>query len=111
MPTPTLVVAEEVIDEEDVVVVDSADVVLDAEAVEDMAEIVVKEAVLEVVAEVEAVEDLEADVDAAATTATKTVILPENAPRETVVAMEDPNTKKMGLLPETSHQFFVSWCN
>jgi hypothetical protein len=51
---------------------------------------------------------LEADVDAAATTATKTVILPENAPRETVVAMEDPNTKKMGLLPETSHQFFVS---
>ena len=28
-----------------------------------------------------AVEDLEADVDAAATTATKTVILPENAPR------------------------------
>merc|ERR1711874_907619 len=99
-------VAEEVIDEEDGVVVDSADVVLDAEAVEDMAEIVVKEAVLEVVAE--AVEDLEADVDAAATTATKTVILPENAPRETVVAMEDPNTKKMGLLPETSHQFFVS---
>jgi len=106
MPTPTLVVAEEVIDEEDVVVVDSADVVLDAEAVEDMAEIVVKEAVLEVVAEVEAVEDLEADVDAAATTATKTVILPENAPRETVVAMEDPNTKKMGLLPETSPSIF-----
>merc|ERR550532_801318 len=91
-------------EEEDVVVVDSADVVLDAEAVEDMAEIVVKEAVLEVVAE--AVEDLEADVDAAATTATKTVILPENAPRETVVAMEDPNTKKMGLLPETSPSIF-----
>jgi len=78
--------------------VDSADVVLDAEAVEDMVEIVVKEAVLVVVAEVEAVEDLEADVDAAATTATKTVILPENAPRETVVAMEDPNTKKNGTL-------------
>ena len=33
--------------------VDSADVVLDAEAVEDMAEIVVKEADLEVVEEVE----------------------------------------------------------
>ena len=82
MPTPTLVVAAEE-DAVDVVVVcflilyeiltfenlrffaaiiankkwifqvDSADVVLDAEAVEDMAEIVVKEAVLEVVAEVE----------------------------------------------------------
>jgi len=96
MPTPTLVVAEEVIDEEDVVVVDSADVVLDAEAVEDMAEIVVKEAVLEVVAEVEAVEDLEADVDAAATTATKTVILPENAPRVPL----DPIRRSISNLPQ-----------
>ena len=26
--------------------------------------------------------------------------------RETVVAMEDPNTKKMGLLPETSPSIF-----
>jgi len=52
------------------------------------------------------VEDSEADVDAAATTATKTVILPENAPRETVVAMADPNTK-MGLLPETPSIFRV----
>lgn len=64
--------------------------------------------------EVEAVEDSEADVVVevvAATTATKKVILPENAPRvpldpikdeasliyhkkvETVVAMADPNTK------------------
>ena len=82
MPTPTLVVAEEGTVVADVEVVsflilyeiltfeilrffaiiankkwifqvDSADVVLDAEAVEDMAEIVVKEADLEVVEEVE----------------------------------------------------------
>merc|ERR1711974_367469 len=83
MPTPTLVVAEEVIDEEDVVV-------------EDMVEIVVKESVLEVVAEVEAVEDLEADVDAAATTATKTVILPENAPRVPL----DPIRRSISNLPQ-----------
>jgi len=62
-----------------------------------------------VVEEVEAVEVLveEGAAEAvAATTATKKVILPENAPRETVVAMADPNTK-MGLLPETPSIFRV----
>lgn len=115
MPTPTLVVAEEVEIAEVVEIaeeVDSADVVLDVEAAaEDMS--AVKEADL-VMENVEAAEDLEADVVVAvvaATTATKKVILPENAPRvpldpikdeasliyhkkvETVVAMADPNTK------------------
>jgi len=123
MPTPIL---EVVADEEEDVAVDSADVVLDVEAAEVMIVVIaVKE--VDLVAE-EAVEDLAAEgvVEAvAATTATKKVILPENAPRvpldpikdeasliyhkkvETVVAMADPNTKIMGLLPETPSIFRV----
>jgi len=82
MPTPILEVVA-VADEEEAVAVDSADVVLDVKEVDSE--------------EVEAVEDLVVAVEVAAvaaTTATKKVILPENAPRETVVAMADPNTKK-----------------
>jgi len=128
MPTPTLVVDVVVIVAVDEVAVDSADVALAVEAavVSIVVIAIVKEADLEVAVE-EAVEDLEADVvveAVAATTATKKVILPENAPRvpldpikdeasliyhkkvETVVAMADPNTK-MGLLPETPSIFRV----
>lgn len=129
MPTPTLVVDVvvnvAVVDE---VAVDSADVALAVEAavVSIVVIAIVKEADLEVAVE-EAVEDLEADVvveAVAATTATKKVILPENAPRvpldpikdeasliyhkkvETVVAMADPNTKNGTY--QKPHQFFVS---
>jgi len=127
MPTPILEVVAEA-DEENVVAVDSADVVLDVEAAEVMIVVIaVKEVDLVVAEEVEAVEVLVVEGAAeavAATTATKKVILPENAPRvpldpikdeasliyhkkvETVVAMADPNTK-MGLLPETPSIFRV----
>jgi len=125
MPTPILEVVAEA-DEENVVAVDSADVVLDVEAAEVMIVMIAVKAD-SVVEEAAAVEDLvvEGVVEAvAATTATKKVILPENAPRvpldpikdeasliyhkkvETVVAMADPNTK-MGLLPETPSIFRV----
>jgi len=112
MPTPIL---EVVADEEEDVAVDSADVVLDVEAAVVMIVVIAVKEVDLGEEEVEAVEVLVVDEAAevvAATTATKKVILPENAPRvpldpikdeasliyhkkvETVVAMADPNTKK-----------------
>merc|ERR1712183_702451 len=80
MPTPILEVVADV---------EAAEVMIVMIAVKEVDSVVVEEAV-EVLVEAGAAEA------AAATTATKKVILPENAPRETVVAMADPNTK-MGL--------------
>merc|ERR1712150_244064 len=98
----------------DVAAVDSADVVLDVEVAEDMiAEIAMAAiAMADSVVEEEEVEEVSVVVEAAvaveaeaATTATKKVILPENAQRETVVAMEDPNTKIMGLFTRNPINF------
>lgn len=109
MPTPTLevVAAEEVTVVVDVEAVDSADVVLDVEAAEDMiAEIAMAEiAKADSVVEEEEVEEVSVVVEAdeveeavAATTATKKVILPENAQR----VLLDPIRRSISNLPQKS---------